>query len=159
MVKIIAVLIIITAGASFGAVLSNDEKKELDEGEELLKLVSYVSRNIESRSAPLFEIFESYFSEENGAFSKKLRDMRGNYGEKLEKISKELFPKETNRELESFFKTLGKTDRETQIKFAINAKNSLEKSLMEKRKEYISKSKLYKILPILISCVAALLLY
>ena len=85
--------------------------------------------------------------------------MRGKFGDKLFMLSKEICKKETVNQLESFFSTLGKTDRETQIKTAKEAKATLEKALLEKKKEYSEKSKLYRILPFLVSCVVAVLLY
>ncbi len=159
MIKLFATSITILSGLSLGAMICKTEKKAIEEREKLSEFISYILWNIESRATPLFEIFEDYFSKENSDFSKKLREARGKYGDKIRKVWKEICPKEQIDELESFFSSLGKTDRETQIKMAKKAKEALESSLSEKKKEYASKSRLYLALPFLISCVAAVLLY
>ncbi len=160
MIKIFAMLLLVSSGIYTGNVISKHEFGKLKNAEELHSLISQISVGIEKLALPLSEIFSKYASAENKTESvKSILSSRRSFGDKIMALARESCSPLLCMEIKEFTQTLGLVDRDTQIRLAKNALISIEKELTQKRTEYLSKSKLYKTLSLLISCVIAVLLY
>ncbi len=143
-----------------GTFLCKAERDTLAETEELYSLICFICERVEKRSMPLYRIFSEYLSEKRHPFIENtLKDKRGTYGEKMLFMISSVCSEKTSKELEAFALTLGTLDRIPQTEALKKAKITMEKELSGKRTEYRSKSRLYRYLSLLISCVIAVLLY
>lgn len=160
MIKLIAMTSVIISGSMFGATLCKSECDSLKETEELYCFISHIQREIEKKSNTLDKIFFDFFSTaKNSLLEKKLKEFRGNHREKMLFLCSEICSQEAKSELFDFASTLGTLDRKAQTEALKKARASMEKELIKKRGEYLSKSRLYKTLSLLVSCVIAVLLY
>ena len=136
------------------------ERDTLEQLEELYGLICFIGERVEKKSMPLNKIFCEYLSEKRDPFiEKSIKDVRGTYGEKILYIIKAICSEETSKELERFTQTLGTLDRVSQREALSRAKSTMEKEVAKMQTEYSSKSRLYRYLSLLISCVIAVLLY
>ncbi len=160
MIKIVAISMTIVSSIAFGTALYKSEKEKISEIEELTYLVLYIHNGIEKLSLPLGDIFNRYFSENEGSvIEKKFKERRGTYGEKLLFVSKEICSPSLCSEIEMFAKNLGSLDRDMQIKSASNASRAFVSELENARNEFRTKGRLYQILSVLAACVITVLLY
>ena len=160
MIKLFAVILTVSSGIYTGNTLSKHELTKLKNAEELHSLISQISVGIEKLALPLSDIFSKYTSGKNKPESvEAILSSRRSFGDKVMDLARESCSPVFCMEINEFTKTLGLVDRDTQIRLAKNALVSIENELSRKRTEYLSKSKLYKTLSLLISCVVAVLLY
>ena len=160
MIKILASALIVVSGGFFGTSLCKNELNKIQGTEELHNLILHITTGIEKLSLPLSEIFSKYISESpNSQTAIFLSSHRGSYAEKLMTLAEKSCSSFLCMELKEFNRTIGTVDRDTQIKLAHSALLATEKELSKQRCDYTSKSKLYKTLSFLISCVIAVLLY
>ncbi len=160
MIKLFAIILTVSSGVFMGNTISRCELSKINEAEELHSLLSQIMTGIEKFSLPLADIFSKYVSSSGDTeASKIIASTRGSFGDKIMALAKEACSPLLCMEIKEFTQTLGLVDRDTQIKLTRNAMQAMEKELSQKRAEYISKSKLYKTLSLLVSCVIAVLLY
>lgn len=160
MIKLLAVAFIVVSGSLFGLSLCKTEKESLIQTEDFYELISYILFKIERKSLPLDRIFSDYFSEKRSLYIENfLKETRGSYGEKISHICENVCSDQAKDEMNDFIITLGTLDKASQIESLKKAKSCMEKELSRKRTDYNSKTRLYKTLSLLISCIVAVLLY
>ncbi len=160
MIRLSAAVLSVISGSMLGVALCKSEKEGLNHTDELCKFISHIQTEIETKSLPLDKIFADYFKGKNSEFlSQAINDYRGTFGEKIYHACSLVCSDEAMEEMCDFSATLGAIDRVSQKESLRRAKLCMEKELSRQKAEFASKSRLYKTLSFLISCIIAVLLY
>ena len=159
MIKIIAVIIIISSGCFLGNAVCIMEKEKLSLQEELSELIFSLYINVEKSTKTLDQIISEFFeSRENSPLEEMFKNEKGLYGERIMKISGKLCSEYVCMELSHLTKTLGTLNRDAQLKALKDGNAVLESHLSEKRKEYANKKRVYRMVSAIAAAVFAILL-
>lgn len=160
MIRIFSAVLSVISGSMLGVALCKTEKEALNRTDELYKFISHIQTEIETKSLPLDKIFTDYFKGKDSEFlSQTINNHRGTFGEKIHNACSLVCSDEAMEEMRDFTITLGAIDKATQKESLRKAKLCMEKELSRQKVEFASKSRLYKTLSFLISCIIAVLLY